>query len=158
MALNANLLRGTIQKTLTPLGLYSPAAEELLMATCAQESLLGTFRVQVGGPALGIFQMEPDTYMDIWKNYLAYHQLLGHSISSLSHDPALPPSELILNDPYAVALARVQYLRAPGALPPAEDLDGLWLYYKQYYNTPGGAATQDDFNRHYHALVNGVAK
>ena len=128
------------------------------MATCAQESLLGTFVAQVGGPALGIFQMEPDTYMDIWKNYLAYHQSLGHQVAGLSRDSAMPASELMLNDPYAIAMARVQYLRAPGALPPATDLGAIWAYYKAHYNTPLGAAKQIDFYRHYHDLVQGPAR
>jgi len=154
-------LRFLIRTTLTPLGLYSTNAEELLCATCAQESLLGVYRQQVNGPALGIFQMEPEDFNDIWKNYLAYHAALANQISAIGGmAPGLvvPASLLINNDPLAIAMARVHYERAPGALPDAADLAGLWSYYKQHYNTPEGAAKQADFYRNYHTLVQGNAR
>jgi hypothetical protein len=154
MALNANLLRAHIQAVLTPLGLYSPEAEELLMATCAQESLLGKYREQVGGPALGIFQMEPATFQDICTNYLAYHPALDTKILALGGSA----QDMINNDELAIAMARVLYLRAPGALPAATDLAAIWAYYKAHYNTPLGAAKQIDFYRHYHELVQGPAR
>jgi hypothetical protein len=154
MALNANLLRGTIQTVLTPLGLYSPDAEELLMATCAQESLLGQYREQVGGPAVGIFQMEPATFHDIIVNYLSYHPTLDAQILALGGQA----QDMINNDALAIAMARVQYLRAPEALPSAQDLDGLWHLYKKRWNTPLGSATQEQFNRHYFDLVKGPAR
>ena len=159
MALNASLLRGHIQKVLAPLGLYSPEAEELLMATCAQESLLGKYREQVGGPALGIFQMEPATYDDIWDNYLKYHMDLATKIAALVPPGVVPEAHILINnDDLAIAMARIQYLRAPGALPAATDLNAIWLYYKAHYNTPLGAAKQIDFYRHYHELVQGAAR
>jgi hypothetical protein len=154
MALNANLLRGTIQTVLTPFGLYSPEAEELLMATAAQESLLGKYREQVGGPALGIFQMEPATFHDIIVNYLSYHPTLDASILALGGQA----QDMINNDALAIAMARVQYLRAPEKLPAATDLAGIWSLYKKRWNTPLGAAKQIDFYRHYHELVQGAAR
>jgi len=155
--LNVNLFRSTIQKTLEPLGLYSPDAEELLIATAAQESLLGTYRTQMGGPALGVMQMEPATFNDIWANYLAYKTDLGNKIRALV--PGLMmPSDMRDNDPFAIAMARVHYLRAPGMLPSATDLAGLWAYYKRVWNTPLGAATQQQFYANYHNLVQGPAR
>ena len=153
-------LRKQILDVLTPLGLYSAGAEELLVATCAQESHMGTYRKQIGGPALGIFQMEPATFNDIQGNYLRYHHELAMRINTLGsngmlHDPSA--WELVDNDPLAIAMARVQYLRAPGVLPDPLDLKGLWLYYKAHYNTPAGAATIEQFYRNYKTLVHGDA-
>ena len=54
-----------VKSTLNDLLLYSEDAEELLVFTCAVESLGGTYLQQVKGPALGIYQMEPVTYNDI---------------------------------------------------------------------------------------------
>jgi len=55
-------LRELIQVVLKEYDLYSRDAEELLMLTAAVESNLGYYIKQVGGgPALGIFQCEPDT-------------------------------------------------------------------------------------------------
>ena len=151
-------LRTLIQTTLKPLNLYSVDAEELLCATCAQESLLGKYRRQGnGGPALGIFQMEPEDFNDIWTNYLAYHPNLAMDIGKLATTQPPRPVELVTNDPFSIAMARVQYLRAPGTLPAATDLQGLWAYYKAHYNTPEGAATQDQFVRNYQTLVKGPA-
>lgn len=156
--MNPAMLRALIRSTLTPLGLYTPDVEELLMATAAQESALGTFRQQIHGPALGIFQMEPEDFRDIWQNYLQYHQALADQIRGLCTDGMWQiPGELVNNDPFAIAMARVHYLRAPGTLPAATDLQGLWSYYKQHYNTPGGAATQPEFVCNYRRLVNGPA-
>lgn len=153
-------LRDLIRTTLTPLGLYSPAAEELLVATCAQESALGKFRRQVGGPALGIFQMEPDTFNDIQLNYLRYHHALALQVCALGNDGMdhMPfADELVTNDELAIAMARIQYLRAPDPLPAATDLAGLWKIYKKVYNTPKGAATMDQFYGNYRTLVAGSA-
>ncbi len=55
-------LRELIQVVLKEYDLYSRDAEELLMLTAATESNLGYYIKQKGGgPALGIFQCEPDT-------------------------------------------------------------------------------------------------
>lgn len=151
-------LRQLIQKTLVPFGLYSANAEELLMATCAQESLLGKFRRQEGGgPALGIFQMEPADFNDIWTNYLAYRVRMADELRALASTQPPRPAELVTNDPFAIVLCRVQYERVPEPLPSAGDLNALWRYYKQHYNTPEGVATQEQFYAHYQ-LTAGLAR
>jgi hypothetical protein len=141
------------------LQLYSPAAEELLMATCAQESLLGKYRHQVNGPAIGIFQMEPEDHDDIWKNFLAYKPALAATVKAFAPRVVGHPlaSEMQENDPYAIAMCRVHYVRAPDPLPAATNLNALWNYYKRFYNTPQGAATQAEFYEHY-KLTGGLAK
>lgn len=143
-------LRSHIRATLTPLNLYSADAEELLMATCAQESLMGTYRHQVNGPALGIFQMEPSDHDDIWKNYIPYH----HAYDSVVQQHA---DALETDDAYAITMCRIHYARCPRALPAATDLNGLWMYYKVNYNSVHGAATQAQFYQHY-TLTGGSAK
>jgi hypothetical protein len=155
--MNPDDLRKAIRTELLLIGLYSADAEELLMATCAQESLLGQYRHQVSGPALGIFQMEPGDHDDIWKNYLTYHTDLARFIVG---DPVIKPdaSRLQTDDAYAIAMCRVHYARCPRAFPKATDLNGLWMYYKVNYNSVHGAATQEQFNRHYQTLVHGVAR
>lgn len=143
-------LRALIQRVLTPPGYWSADAAELLLATCAQESLLGQYRHQVGGPALGIFQMEPATHDDCWTNFIVYRPELRDWLHSLSFTHTA--QDLVDNDPYAIAMARVRYERAPGALPSATDLHAMFEYYKQNYNGPG-AATEAEFRRHYAELI-----
>lgn len=47
------------------MGLHSMAAEQLLLGTAIQESHL-KYRRQIGGPALGYFQVGTNTQDDIW--------------------------------------------------------------------------------------------
>jgi hypothetical protein len=152
-ALKPDELRTLIQETLKPLQLWSAAAEELLMATCAQESHLGEYRRQINGPALGIFQMEPATFQDIWANYLKYKPALESDVCALASTQPPRPVEMVTNDGFAVLLARIHYLRAPEALPAADDIDGLWQLYKLRWNTPLGAATYEQFMANYKKYV-----
>jgi hypothetical protein len=155
-ALDPVALRALIKDTLTPLGLYSASAEELLMATCAQESLLGKYRHQVNGPAIGIFQDEPGDFYDIWNHFLTGTRL-GDEVAALATTQPPRPSDLQYNDRLAIAICRAHYYRVPHPLPDAADLAGLWHYYKVYYNSNLGAATQEQFYRNY-ALTGGSAK
>ena len=141
-------LRQLIKDTLVPMALYSPDVEELLMSTCAQESLLGTYRHQVNGPAIGIFQDEPGDFNDIWDNFLR-NSKLGDMIGALASTQPPRPIELQNNDKFAIAICRAHYLRVKHPLPSASDLMGLWHYYKTYYNSVEGAATQEQFVQNY---------
>ena len=150
--MTAQELRLLIQQTLTPLGLYSTDVEELLMFTAAQESHLGEYRVQLGGgPARGIFQMETRTCVDIWQNFLSYHKNLYTLIVNIG----ATCTELENNDPYAICMARVQYLRFPESIPDCGDLEAIWALYKLRYNTPGGAATKEEAMANYNKYVLG---
>lgn len=154
--LNVQDLRNLIRQTLTPIGTYSADAEELLLATCANESNFGEYRTQAPhGPARGIFQMEGEDFNDIWANYLRYHTGLATSVEALNNGVQGTVDDLTNNDPYAIAIARVHYSRAPGALPSASDLEAIWAYYKAHYNTPQGAATHDQFVAKYKKFVLG---
>jgi hypothetical protein len=155
--MDAPSLRKLIQQTLQPLVLYSPAAEELLMATCAQESLLGQFRRQVSGPAIGIYQMEPADFADIWTNFLAYRPTLRDQIAALASTQPPRPIELQDNDRFSTAMTRVHYLRCPRGLPEPTDLTALWWFYRVNYNSLQGKATQEQFVANYKKYVNGPA-
>ncbi len=146
-------LRALIHSTLTPLGLYSKNAEELLVATCCQESLMGKFRTQAPhGPARGIFQCEGATFQDLFLNFLDGRSALYTQVASLFNEQPPSVDELVTNDPAAIAICRLQYYRFPEPLPDAGDLEGIWLLYKKRYNGPG-AATQEEFMQHYNELV-----
>lgn len=155
--INTDQLRTLIiRPTLEAMDAHSPAAENLLMGTVAQESLMGTFLKQhPTGPALGIYQMEPATHDDIWSNYLDYREPLARSVSQ--HLPTEGghgvSKAMIGNLYYATAMARVHYIRVPHPLPDADDIAGLALYWKTHYNTPQGKGSVDEFIRHYKAYV-----
>jgi hypothetical protein len=155
--LNINQFRELIvQSSLNDLLLYSIEAVELLVFTCAVESLGGTYIKQVNGPALGIYQMEPITYNDIWHNFIIPDTKLSLRLFN-SFDVNRMPSEarLIYDLRYATAMTRIFYLRIQEPLPSASDVNAIWEYYKKYYNTSNGAAQKDDAIQKYRDFVLG---
>ncbi len=130
-----------IKPALQDLVLLSDEAIELLVFTCAVESDGGTYLHQIKGPALGIYQMEPTTYNDIWQNYLLYQPSLRLKLLHNFYAPVMPSEERMIFDlRFATAMARIHYLRVKTSLPKATDIDGIWDYYKAHYNTPAGKA------------------
>lgn len=127
-----------IEPTLATLGLNCTVALNLVTGTALVESG-AQYLKQNGGPALGLFQMEPTTEQDIWKNYLAYQPDLATKMRALLAPGETTP-QLVWNLAYAAAMCRLKYKRAPEALPAATDAAGMAAYHKQIYNSPLGAA------------------
>jgi len=132
-----------IEHVLTPclddLHLYSDAAIELLVMTCAVESGGGSFIKQVEGPALGIFQMEEATHDDIWRNFLMHDSRRLTLMQQHFGCVVIPPAYRMVADlRYAAAMARLLYARFPDRLPAKDDVEGLYEYYKKFYNTEKG--------------------
>lgn len=143
-----------VEPVLSKLRLYSKNAEELLVFTCAAESLGGTYLHQVKGPAVGIFQMEPATYTDIWVNYIRPRNQLATLMAIHYGCNKIPEVERMIYDlHFATAMARIHYLRMPGNLPDAKDVDGMWDYYKKYYNTEKGKAKKEDSIKKYQDFI-----
>ena len=159
MAINAKHLEHVIVKALGDLSdvtngkiPYSEEAVDLLLLTAAHESKLGTYLMQINGPAVGIFQMEPATHKDHW-NYILQRHWLHKAFSDL---------RLSCNDAdsmewdlrYATLMARVHYYRKPEKLPEAdgtkEYLDNLGAYAKKHYNTVLGKATASKYTQDYY--------
>jgi hypothetical protein len=135
-----------IQPALKKINLYSEDAEELLIATMAHESECGAFIKQMEGPAVGVYQMEPRTYYDIWDSFLSKKPQLANDLLHACGVYEIPSAdEMIWNMKYATIMARVFYLRVPQALPSKKDIDAIWLYYKAHWNTLLGKATKQDF-------------
>lgn len=146
MPVNPNIFSTTvIRPTLISLGLHTPAAEQLLLATAIQESHL-IHRRQVGGPALSYFQIEPRTHDDVWDNFLKYRTQLAGKVKQFLTSPAANKiKELENNDKYATAIARIIYLRVPAPIPPLNDIPKMAAYWKRYYNTALGKGKESDF-------------
>lgn len=128
------------------------AVVNLLLGTAAQESQFRSL-AQKGGPALGLFQMEPRTHDDIFANFLAYRSDLRARADALACAWPEKRMQLVTNLAYAAAMARIHYLRAPDPLPRADDPDQLGRYWKTHYNTPDGAGSVAEFVGNYRRLV-----
>lgn len=145
----AHLRKHIVRPALETLGLWSESAEALVMGTAAAESRL-RYLVQLGGPALGLWQMEPSTHSDCWASYLDYRTELAGKVMVAAgrgtKTPRLPPHDwLVFNLRYAAAICRVHYLRDPHPLPAADDVRGMAETWKRAYNTALGAGTVEHF-------------
>lgn len=142
-----------IQPALGAIGVYSKEAEELLIATAAVESNLGTFLKQNGGPAVGLYQMEPRTFNDVWSYLIGtskYHSIM--TSCNLSKTPEC--NDMISNMQLSTVMARMNYLRFPEPLPKSNDFEGLWAIYKKIWNTELGKTTRDEFLSAYKMATN----
>lgn len=138
-----------VRPTLEALGAWSQSAEELVIGTAAHESLLYHLK-QLGGPALGVYQIEPATHKDVWDNYLAYREDMASKVRGMaSQHLADLDDELVGNLHYATAICRLIYYRRPEPLPAADDVVGLAQYWKAHYNTHLGKGRIDDWIDHY---------
>lgn len=133
-----------IKQSLNAIQAWSQDAEELLVFTCAVESLGGTYIHQVNGPALGIYQMEPDTHNDIWENYIKKNPSLNIMIqTNLVGCSQLDANRLIYDLQYATIMARLHYMRVKEPLPSSKNIEDIWAYYKKYYNTEHGKSLEN---------------
>jgi hypothetical protein len=143
-----------VEPVLSKLRVYSKNAEEILVFTCAVESKGGTFLQQIKGQALGIFQMEPNTYSDIWANYIRSRNQLATLMALHFGCNKIPDIERLIYDlHFATAMTRIHFLRVPGNLPESKDIDAMWDYYKKYYNTEKGKAKKEDSIKKYQEFI-----
>lgn len=144
MAINYVQLKDLIFRCLSRHGLYSQAASQLLLGTAAVESQFGTYIRQLGGgPALGIFQMEPKTYdwlCEKFKNH--YPERCWYRAEVLEHDLW-----------QAILFARLRYKVINAPLPEAGDVKAMADYHKKWYNTAAGKTKPQDFIDAYHKYV-----
>jgi hypothetical protein len=133
---NLKQLAKVLKDILTPVGLYSDSVLVLETGTCKIESNLGTYLYQIGGPALGPYQMEPDTHDDIWINFLKYQPKYSDYVKTIAVNQN--PNQLITNLTYSTLMCRFHYLRVKEPLPAANDAQGMANYHKKYYNTNMG--------------------
>jgi len=133
-------LESLIRRTLADVDL--PRRDEhvdQLMETCAHETLLGYYLTQIGdGLAKGLFQMEPDTFYDTieyakkTQPYTVCRHLEDRYADEMEWDHKL-----------AIIVARLNYLRKPGAIP--TDRAGRAAYWKQHWNTYAGKGTVEQY-------------
>jgi len=124
---------------------YSLAAEQLVIGTALAESKLHYIHQVGGGPARGLFQMEPRTHDDIWENWLRHKLHIVEGLKRLMIRDMDLLDQLHGNLYYAAAMCRIHYLRVPRPLPAANDWPAIAAYWKHHYNTRLGAGTVDGF-------------
>ena len=163
MGINANdFLRLVIMPSLDSFDRETnhEATAQFLLAVAAQESQIGTNLRQIsGGPALGPYQMEPNTHGDIHVNFLSYRPEIRQNLFIASgmavyHTDAVPPSQvMIYNLRYATLMARIHFLRQKEPLPPMNNPDVQARYWKTFYNTRSGKGDEAAFVQNWNRFV-----
>ena len=116
MALDAKQLRElVIRPALMEIELWSEAAEELVLGTAIVESRLSFIKQLGSGPALGLWQIEPDTHRDVYRNFLEYREGVYDQVMSLSAPGQTFEENLTSNMQYGAAICRLCYYLAPEA-------------------------------------------
>ncbi len=138
----SDLKQYVIQPTLEYLGMYSSAAEKLLLGTAAQESGFDPF-CQTDPDSrkncpdgLGIYQISSEEHRRIWDNYLAFRPDLASLVRGLASQHLFlqaPDQELRNNLAYSTAIAWIIYLESEDPLPAADDADGLGHYWQSHF-------------------------
>ena len=145
MSFDKNQFRDLIEHVLGDYpDLVSESAVQLLLGTAAQESGFGTYLRQLGGgPAIGVFQMEPKTFLWLREHYRhKYPEIAERLHGELEWDIRL-----------GILMARLRYRIVPTPLPPAHHLGALAAYWKESYNTVHGAGTVEQFIANYRKFV-----
>jgi len=145
-------MRKLVEDTLKSINKYSPDAVNLILGTIAQESAFGKYRKQLGsGIALGICQIEPETFNDCIENYLNFRHELKRKILETCDISDFNSSDLYLNDRLSICIARVKYMRNSEPIP--NTLEGYAKYWKKYYNTELGKGKVEEFIENYKLYV-----
>lgn len=147
-----------IMPALKGVNLYSPEAEEVLIAIAAQEGNDGYYLKQTidNDSALGIFQMRPETHEYLWDTvFLADHHLGFKAITSLNYTLRPSAEVMVYNLRYAAVMARIFWLRIKEPFPAIDDLEGIWNLYKRHWTTLSGKATKQEFMANYKRYVKG---
>lgn len=130
----ADLSLHVIQPTLKYLGMYSLAAEKLLLGTAAQESGFDPFyHVNQG---LGIYQISSEQHRDVWDTYLAFRPDLASKVRGLASQHQFlqnPDLELKTNLAYSTGIAWIIYQQCEHQLPAADDAEGLSHFWQTNY-------------------------
>lgn len=122
---------------------------DLVLETMAAESGLRYLAQHNGGPALGLIQMEPDTYQWLWHYlYREDKEWLLVKVKRFVTPRAFDSNKLLLEElrinlPLQVIFMRIYYLTKPGAIP--KTVSGRSRYWKKNYNTEQGRGTTEHY-------------
>lgn len=127
-------IKKIIDYTLKDLNMYSEDASNLVYRTGMSESGYRHLE-QVRGPAVGFFQVEPDTINDTIDNYLKFRESKLNHLIKHGLDLEDPVNSVLCSIYLQVAFCRYKYWRSPKPIPPS--LEAQAAYWKEIYNGPG---------------------
>lgn len=153
MSMPPGLVRALIRATSERVGLWTPAVETQLLMIAAHESHMGRWLRQQGGPALGIWQMEPATHDDCMAIVVPRRAEFNRALRVYAHGHGLVAATMVHEHAYACLMARLQVWRVREVLPNEFDVEGHARYAKNHWNTHLGKATVKDYADAYRTMV-----
>ena len=158
--MNARVLAATFEVVLKMFGYYAKELVDLLLLIASVESELGRFTRQLGGgPALGLFQIEPNTANSVYDDYLKFRTELMVRVDAYRVEGSLEYN-LEYNILFQIVFARIMLRRIKELIPVAHNypndiayVTALAAYWKKYWNTPNGKGKVEHAVNNYYALV-----
>lgn len=142
------------------MGLWSLSSENLLIGTYLTESEGGSYIHQIGGPALGIFQMEKPTHDWLREAFLVKKSDLASKLYDIGYKSATADN-MVYDMRYAAIMCRLKYYSSPEIMPDKYDIQGLAHMWKIVYNSRIGKGDPKKFAAYleqYLKLVNNESR
>ena len=143
-----NEIKEIVEYALYKIDCYSDDALALVVRTGKAESGYRALKgYGKGNPAIGFWQIEPDTLLDMMKNYINYRPKYRESLEELGMEFAGDDIFTSVMSSMAIqaALCRLHYRRDKYPLPSWDDLENQAKYWKRVYNTKLGRGTVQHF-------------
>ena len=158
MGIYASELRELIIKPyLQGLGEYSDVAENLLLGTAAQESLLGLHCYCAQTKGLGLYRMTEEKHLELWDTYLVQFPDLASQQRGLASQQQFlknPHAELMSNLIYATGMAWMIYRRSLVDTSKSLEMSALaQLWASHFDNGTGCPRNAEEFMQTYRTLV-----
>ncbi len=158
MGIYASDLRELIIKPyLQDLGEYSETAEDLLLGTAAQESLMGSHCYCAQTRGLGLYRITAEKHRELWDTYLVQFPDLASQQRGLASQQQFlknPHAELISNLTYATGMAWMIYRRCGINFNKPMDISALaQLWASHFDNGTNCPRDADAFMQTYRTLV-----
>ena len=131
--------------TLNKMDMYSKDALVMIMRTGMAETGFRHLKQMGDGPALGFFQVEPNTIKDTMDNYVKYRSKIQDCLLKLGYADDDVSYRVMSNIALQVAFCRLKYRRDKHAMPKASDVEGQAKYWKRVYNSHLGKGTIEHF-------------
>ena len=143
-----NEIKEIVEYALYKIDSYSDDALALVVRTGMAESGYRALKgMGMGNPAIGFWQIEPDTLLDMMRNYISYRPHYRASLEELGMEFSGDDIFISVMSNMAVqaGLCRLHYRRDKDPLPSWSDLEGQAKYWKRVYNTELGRGTVKHF-------------
>ena len=138
-------IREIIEWSLKQMDLYSEDAVDLVYKTGNAETGYRHLKQMGGGPAIGFWQVEPATLIDIIDNYVKYRPKLEKGLKSLGFNESDMEIRVMGNIALQAVFCRLKYKRDRYPLPKVGNLEAQAKYWKRVYNTKLGKGTITHF-------------